>query len=1288
MTQLFIQLYSFFQRHKTLLYLSLTVCVVAMAYFASQIRFEENVIRFLPDTKDAENAGKVFENLKIKDKIIVMFSAVDTVNLPDPETFIEAETRLEKTMTEKLGGTHIKDILYRVDENTIGEMKNFVYSHLPLFLTDADYQRFDSLMNEKAIETAMQKNYVNLLSPAGMALKDFILQDPLGLGSNTLKHLQDFQLESNYEIINGCIFSKGGTTSLLFITPVFGTGSTGENEILITTLEKTIQEINHSTNLVKAEYFGGPSVAVYNARQIKKDTIITTNIALVIIILFIALVFKRKRAVFLIITPVLFGGLFALCLIFFIKGTISAIAVGAGSVVFGIALSYSIHMLAHQNHVSSVQQLIKEVAYPLTVGSFTTIGAFAGLLFTSSDLLRDFGLFASLILIGTTLFCLIYLPHFLKGQAHVQQGKVLHLIERINAYPFDKNKVLAGALIVITLICLFTSQRVGFNENMMDLNYEPKHLKEAEEKLTGLFNRTEKTVLFVSTGKDMEEATANYAKTNQKLLSLKQSGQIKNFASARQFLIPYKEQEKRLKKWDSYWTAEKKAFLHNTLQAEAGKYGFRENTFDGFFKWLDSPFQQLDYQSDDNRIGSKLLTEWQTTADSTTMLISQVRLNDTNKETVYQSFSKDPQVVVFDRAYFTNKWVSAVNNDFYLILYISSFLVFFALLISYGRIELTLMSFLPMLISWVIIVGIMGILGIEFNIVNIILSTFIFGIGDDFSIFIMDGLQSKYRTGKKVLNSHKTAIFFSAFTMIVGMGALIFAKHPALQSISIISILGMVAVVLVSYTLQPIIFHLFISGPGEKGLPPYTLLGIVRSSLMYLLFCLGCLFIGLTILLLTLIPVRKARKKAFICLLISGGCRLVLAVGTFARKEIVNPSGETFRKPAVIVANHQSFLDILVILSLSPKIIMIIKEWVWRSPVFGFIISYADFQYISNEYEQSIDRLQEKIKEGYSIAIFPEGTRSRSGKIKRFHKGAFHLAETLGTDIIPIVLYGNNHVSDKAQPFNLHKGIMNCTILPRISSRDTSWGTTYQERTKRISACMREKYAQINLEKSTPDNPYFYEALVRNYLYKGPVTEWYIRIKVKMEKNYRLFNELLPRKGQITDIGCGLGSLCYMLSMLSDERNVLGIDYDEEKIAVASHAWLHNERTKFVCTDALNYDLPPSDAFILSDMLHYMSYENQNRLLRKCITLLRPDGMLLVRDGNSADTQKHKLTRLTEVISTRIVKFNKTKEELCFTSEEQIRQIAAECRMTLEIIRNDRYTSNTIYLFRKQSSYE
>ena len=1288
MTQFFIGLYDYFERHKILFYLSLISCVLLMGFFALQVRFEENITQFFPDTKDSQNTIKVFDNLKIKDKIIIMLSSADTCQRVEPDSLIEAAGQLQQTLTEKAGGTLIKGIFAQVDQSLIGGATDFVYEHLPLFLTDTDYQRFDSLLTEKGIQAIMQKNYTNLLSPAGIALRSYILRDPLGLGSEALKHLQDFQLEANYEIYDEHIFSKDGSTLLMFITPVFSTGSTGKNDELIKILEEELQHVQGESPTIRAEYFGGPSVGVYNARQIKKDTILTSSLALLIIIVFISLVFKRKRSIPLIITPVLFGGLFALFLIFFIKGSISAIAVGAGSAVMGIALSYSIHMLAHQNHVSTVQQLIKEIAYPLTVGSFTTIGAFMGLIFTSSDLLRDFGLFASLALVGTTLFCLIYLPHFLKGQADVKQGRVLRIIEKINAYSYEKNKWLVGGILLITVICFFTSQKVGFNNDMMSLNYEPQHLKQSEEKLMQLFDNGEKTVLFVSVGKDMNQATETYAVTNQKLLALKDQGLIKDYASASQFLISPQEQQLRLKRWKDYWTDEKQQQVREQLETAAAEYRFRPGSFDPFYQWLNQPFGEYHYAAQEDDLSGKLLNEWQTSADSITMLISQIRISDQNKETVYQHFNKDQDVVIFDRSYFANKWVSAINDDFYLILYISSFLIFFALWFSYGRIELTLMSFLPMLVSWVIILGLMGILGIEFNIINIILSTFIFGIGDDFSIFIMDGLQNKYRTGQKVLNSHKTAIFFSAFTTVVGMGALVFAKHPALQSISLISILGMIAVVLVAYTIQPLIFRFFISGPASKGLPPYTLIGLIRTVLLFLLFFIGCIFLRVLIAVLYLVPVRKSNKQRLVCRLIQITCKGILLLATAVKKEHINKANERFQHPAIIIANHQSFIDILVLLSLSSKILMVTNHWVWHSPFFGAIIRYVDFYYIGEGYEQYMERMRKKVEEGYSIAIFPEGTRTYNGKMKRFHKGAFYLAETLQLDILPILLYGNNKIIAKAQPFNIRKGIIYTEILPRIPADDLSFGTTYQERTKRISAYMKEGYARICREKNTTDNPAFYEALIQNYIYKGPVVEWYIRIKVKMERNYRLFNRLIPVQGQITDIGCGYGPLCYMLSLLSEDREILGIDYDEDKIALAQHGWLRNEHLQFRHGNALEYPLPESDVFILNDMLHYMSYEHQRTLLLKCADRLRSQGMIIIRDGNSANTSKHRLTQFTELLSTRIFNFNRTAGELHFTTETQLRKIAVTCGMNVEIIPNDKYTSNTIYIFRKPNEHE
>lgn len=226
MTKFFVGLYNYFERHKVLFYLSLSVCILFMALFAAQVRFEENVTSFFPDTKDSQNAINVFENLKIKDKIMIMLSGKDGV--ADADSLIEAAETIKQDLQQQAEGTLIKEIFSKADENLINSAGDFVYDNLPLFLSDEDYQRLDTLLTAGNIAALMQKNYSNLISPAGFALKNYIMRDPLGLGSQTLKHLQDFQLEANYELINEHIFSRDGSTLLMFITPVFNTGSTGK----------------------------------------------------------------------------------------------------------------------------------------------------------------------------------------------------------------------------------------------------------------------------------------------------------------------------------------------------------------------------------------------------------------------------------------------------------------------------------------------------------------------------------------------------------------------------------------------------------------------------------------------------------------------------------------------------------------------------------------------------------------------------------------------------------------------------------------------------------------------------------------------------------------------------------------------------------------------------------------------------------------------------------------------------------------------------------------------------
>lgn len=161
----------------------------------------------------------------------------------------------------------------------------------------------------------------------------------------------------------------------------------------------------------------------------------------------------------------------------------------------------------------------------------------------------------------------------------------------------------------------------------------------------------------------------------------------------------------------------------------------------------------------------------------------------------------------------------------------------------------------------------------------------------------------------------------------------------------------------------------------------------------------------------------------------------------------VNDSHESFATPAMIVSNHQSHLDLMGVMMMTPKLIILTKNWVWHNPFYGIIIRYADF-FPMTDTEQMMDDLSLKIKEGYSVVIFPEGTRSATCRIQRFHRGAFYLAEKLNLDIIPVFIRGFGKVLPKTS-FHLHPGHLSLEVWPRMKRQDIA-GTDYRVLTKKI----------------------------------------------------------------------------------------------------------------------------------------------------------------------------------------------------------------------------------------------
>jgi 1-acyl-sn-glycerol-3-phosphate acyltransferase len=116
------------------------------------------------------------------------------------------------------------------------------------------------------------------------------------------------------------------------------------------------------------------------------------------------------------------------------------------------------------------------------------------------------------------------------------------------------------------------------------------------------------------------------------------------------------------------------------------------------------------------------------------------------------------------------------------------------------------------------------------------------------------------------------------------------------------------------------------------------------------------------------------------------------------------------RRPYVVVANHQSFVDILLISQLPWEMKWLSKDDFFKYPLIGWLMRMAgDIRLIRGQRDSivaAMDSCKDRLSKHVSVMIFPEGTRSRDGEMHDFKDGAFRLAIETGTPILPLVLDG------------------------------------------------------------------------------------------------------------------------------------------------------------------------------------------------------------------------------------------------------------------------------------------
>ena len=1238
-------------------------CALAALCLAKGLRYGEDISEFLPTSPQTQRYSEVYNALSEKNNIILLFRSADPYAIEDAvDAFAQAWERLD---TAKL----VTDTQFFADESKAFVLMDFLRGNIPYFLMEEDYARADSILSSpEARRQALSQAHSALLFPSGQMTAESVSRDPMGLFSPVLMRLRDAGAGNGYKLSNGIIYTPDGI-GLAFMTSPYGMSETGQNARIAELIDKAIAETNTQVADVEVSAVGGPLIAVGNASQIKKDSILAVSVSAILILLLLFVSYRKFSDLLWVFVSVAFGWVFALGTIAAVHDSISIIIVGIASIIIGIAVNYPLHFMDILKEGKPVREVLKEMVNPLLIGNVTTVAAFLCLLWLDAAAMRDFGLFGGLMLIGTILFVLIFLPQFAKAHEptamRVNFGEILP--ERSVRNPW-----LLLAVVILTAVFAWFSRGISFDADMNHINYMTAAQKRDMAALsTALEGPSERTPEYfaVAQGPDLESAleandallaaltqTAAPAGTGvlSKTLSdsvLHKSNCVKcsNLISVSNRssegyqkrsirgpgrLLPSRaEQERRLARWARF-KAEHPEILSD-LRKEAAAEGFAPGAFipfealltedfkvqpAGFFAPVISTFEGTHILGlpddrgsersdrtasavpgyirgsapDDATEGSPERSD--RTASAVPGYIRGSAPNDATEgapadrkvSIVNKVLSSERPVAPADRddiLIFTGKdvsggLVSLLSDSFDYIGTVCSLVVFIFLLLSFRRIETALLAFLPLAVSWIWILGSMDLLGVSFNIVNIILATFIFGQGDDYTIFITEGLMYEYAYRRKRMASYKNSVLVSALIMFIGIGALIVAKHPAMRSLAVVTIIGMLMVVAMAYYLPPLVFRWLTSKGGRDREYPITLGRIFRSlfALLFIVFYMWLWLYPYTFFyfLFGKSEERKLRYHKTFQRLAGWICRHIPGV-SFSSS---NPGGEDFGKPGVVICNHQSHLDLICLMMLSPKLVFVTNHWVWHNPIYGYLLRKLEYFPAENGVGEHIEAFREYIRRGYSIVIFPEGTRTPDGKIGRFHQGAFMLARELGVDIVPVFVHGAYDVLPK-HDFMLRRGAIYCEVGQRVpvgsgaegvrpsgspsaqQAVNAPAGLISLNVAKEFRQYYIRKYARIRREQETPQ---YWSWFVRaKYMYKGADIE----AECRRELRAAIANgNPAPNNGNIpgtaaSEFGapeagtatvrfdnCGIGVRPLLYALCHPDAHVLASDSDPDNIAL------------------------------------------------------------------------------------------------------------------------------------------
>jgi len=797
---------------------------------ASRIHFDPDILNLIP-----QNNTEVNEFRKVLRDLGTLDNQVIVLHLPKGVDVHTYDPLIEQIAEGYRKNPRIQDVQYRIPNPL-----DFVEIILPralLFLTPEQLELVGQKLSDEGIRQSVQRNATLLQTPQSFALKELIRYDPFNLAPIFLDKFQSASGGFRIDTSSGYYLSADKSTLLILAKPKrpaqdmpFARALLAEGARIEERAMSDFQKSSPGTPLPRIEHTGGYQIAAGDAELIRGDIIINVVGTFFGVLALFLYAFRRPVAILYGALPMSLGLALTFGIAGVVYGQLSSASAGFAALLAGLGIDFITvfygRYVDERNRGATMAHgiivAIRSTMPGIFVAALTTAATFYAFLSTDFRGMTQMGFLTGTGILFFFLCTALLLPALIVLSERRQESKRApklylhsfgshHLVEAALRWP----KGMIAAWVIFVAVCGVFVARLQFSDNIQNMRAKGNKGILVQQEVTKKFGQSFEFMMYVIERKSLDDAIARTHEITKAMQPLVKDKTIASYQSIASFLPPRDRQLAVMRELER-GRADRFNYgrINATFRKALAENGFRAEVYDDYmtmFAETLAPKEPITigtlHDPDLLAFTSRFVKQ---TKDGGWMSVTYLyptggkwprevppklrALNDLHPEEILTGINL-----------VSGTLRHIVRADAVRSTIIGLIAVILTMLLVYRRAGWTALTFVPFLAGAAAMFGLMAMIGLTFNYMNIFVGLMILGVATDYAIYILQRYRESPAQFPLAARETGKAVVMAALTAIVGYGSFAFSHYPGLRSIGYASFFGIFFGGLAAITLLPAI---------------------------------------------------------------------------------------------------------------------------------------------------------------------------------------------------------------------------------------------------------------------------------------------------------------------------------------------------------------------------------------------------------------------------------------------------------------------------------------------------